>query len=111
MKKPAPNPISDATRAAAARLWETFPLMKPVGAARQGKHLAELEALLAVVPERELTLMIRDMAKSKYTRQWVASFASIAEHLPQIRIATASYAVLTPQRQSYTARWQEENEK
>jgi hypothetical protein len=110
MKKSVPNPISDATRAAAVRLWEQFPRMKPVGAARQAKDLAELEALLKCEVEGFLKGMILGLGRDKYRHQWVATFKDIAENLPKIR-AFFGAETTKPKRQSYTTRWLEENKK
>jgi len=81
-----PPSISDDTRAMAALLWSQFPRLKPVGEARQKRHLAELESLRAAgVTETDIYSFITTLGPDKFRRQWVSDFAQIAEHLPQIR--------------------------
>lgn len=102
-----PSPISDDTRALAALLWSQFPRMKPVGEARQKRHLIELEALRAAgVTEGELVRSIHALSSDRYRRMWVSDFGQIAEHLPQIRAHLEAMTPPKPVRsESFVSQW------
>lgn len=100
-KKPV---IRDRTRMLAAALWVSHPEMKPVGPERQAKHLADLDAVLDLVSETDVIEMIRALRADKFRRDWVASFARIAEELPRIRTAMADVKQARPL-SSVTQEW------
>jgi len=103
-----PESKADAARGVATRLWEQFPNMKPVGAARIKRHLAELESLLATVTEGQIWDMVLALKEDKYRRQWVSSVVQIADNLPKIRAVLETGPVA--KRESFTERWRKESQ-